>query len=279
VVNSAERALVELDREAGRFAAVFSDVVMGGMSGIELAREIGRRHGALPVVLSSGYSAVLAQNPDHGFTLLPKPYALDDLARVLHDAIQPPRPPATQPRKSLSHLQNAVPVTAAPSEPERLAELASLRIMDSDEDAAYDELTRLAAEVCQTPIALISLVDDDRQWFKSKVGLQARQTPREHAFCAHAIQDPNNLLIVPDATQDSRFAANPLVTGAPHIRFYAGAPLVTSNGQPLGTLCVIDREPRQLQPGQLEVLQLLASQVIQRLEAQRAGLNGGTEPA
>jgi len=156
------------------------------------------------------------------------------------------------------------------SESARLAELKRLAILDSPEEQAYDDITRMAADLCGTPIALISLIDGKRQWFKSRIGLQVRETPREMAFCAHAIEAPDQPLVVNDATQDPRFQANPLVTGDPGIRFYAGAPLVTSSGQPLGTLCVIDRLPREISPAALEQLQFLARQVIQVLEERAA---------
>ena len=153
----------------------------------------------------------------------------------------------------------------------RLAELRRLAIMDTSEEQAFDDLTRMAASLCGTPIALITLVDDKRQWFKSRLGLQATETPREMAFCAHAIQTPDVPFVVRDATQDERFVANPLVTGDPNIRFYAGAPLVSTNGQALGTLCVIDRTPRDVTPEQLEELQFMAQQVIDLLEARAKG--------
>ena len=149
----------------------------------------------------------------------------------------------------------------------RLAELRRLGVMDSPEEQAYDDITRMAADVCGTPIALIRLVDGDRQWFKSRVGLQAQQTPREMAFCAHAIDNPGQPFVVNDAAQDPRFESNPLVTGDPNIRFYAGAPLVTSTGHALGTVCVIDREPREISPAQLEELQFMAQQVVLMLES------------
>ena len=126
----------------------------------------------------------------------------------------------------------------------RQSELDDFRIVDTLEEQAFDDLTRMAASVCGVPIALISLLDRDRQCFKSRVGLQATETPREFAFCEHAIHAPEPVMMVRDATQDERFAANPLVTGDPGIRFYAGAPLVSSGGQRLGTICVIDRVPR-----------------------------------
>ena len=264
VVSSAEQALAELRHDAERFAAVFSDVVMSGMTGIELAWEIKRAHGALPVVLTSGYSYVLAQEADHDYTLLPKPYSVEDLAYVLHRVIHQGDKGyrvrrATAESASL-HLQDAH------SEQMRLTELARLEIMDTAEDATLNELTQLAARFCDTPIALISLVDDKRQWFKAKVGLETTETPREYAFCAHAIQTPDHVTVVSDAALDPRFAANPLVTGDPSIRFYAGAPLVTANGQPLGTLCVIDTVPRDLDAHQLELLQFLATQITERFE-------------
>ena len=270
IAPSAESALTELQTDPARFVAVFSDVVMSGMNGIDLGNEIRRRHPTLPVVLSSGYSYVLAQSPDHGFVLLPKPYSLEELAQVLDDTIKKHRAPASAPwRRSQVFLQAAGPQRAEVSEAARLAELDSLAVMDTEAEAAYDELTRLAAAYFKAPIALISLVDDKRQWFKSRVGLDAAETPRELAFCAHAIRNPDTVLVVPDAFEDARFAQNPLVTGDPNIRFYAGAPLVTSTGQPLGTLCVIDTEPREMDASQFETLQFLASQVIQRLEARR----------
>ncbi|MCS0706464.1 GAF domain-containing protein [Massilia aurea] len=151
----------------------------------------------------------------------------------------------------------------------RQAELDSLQILDTDDEAAFDEVTRMAAEYCGVPIALISLIDADRQWFKSRVGLQARQTPREYAFCDHAIRLPGETMVVNDATVDQRFADNPLVTGDPNIRFYAGAPLVTQNGKAIGTLCVIDSVARKMDAGQIEMLELLAKRVVYLLERHR----------
>ena len=155
--------------------------------------------------------------------------------------------------------------TSREYEEARLAELRRLRILDTEAEQGFDDITRRASKLFNVPIALISLIDDRRQWFKSRVGLQAPETPREHAFCSHAILR-NEPMVVEDALLDDRFKQNPLVTGDPNIRFYAGAPLVTLNGFALGTLCVIDRVPRQLSKPHLETLQFLSREVIYMLE-------------
>ena len=154
------------------------------------------------------------------------------------------------------------------NESERLRWLRQSSVLDTPAEDAFDDLTRLAAQVCGVPIAAVSLVDEHRQWFKSIVGLPVTETPRDVAFCAHAILQPE-VMEVPDATQDDRFRDNPLVTSAPDIRFYAGAPLVTSDGLALGSLCVIDRSPRRLAPEQRAMLEALARQVAGRIEQQR----------
>lgn len=151
----------------------------------------------------------------------------------------------------------------------RLAALREYAILDTLPEQAYDDITLLASQICGTPIALVSLVDDERQWFKSRHGLDAPQMPREQSFWAHALNRPYETFVIPDATQDERFRNNALVTGAPNIRFYAGAPLLTGSGHALGTLCVIDSQPRQLSKRQLESLGALSRQVMAQMELRR----------
>jgi PAS domain S-box-containing protein len=147
----------------------------------------------------------------------------------------------------------------------RLDALHSYALLDTPADEAYDDLTRIAAMICGTPIALVTLLDDRRQWFKARYGLDVAETPRDIAFCDHTIRS-SEIFVVDDALKDRRFAANPLVTGDPHIRFYAGAPLVTPDGFVLGTLCVIDRVPRELTEDQYRALRALSRQVMTQIE-------------
>jgi len=160
-------------------------------------------------------------------------------------------------------------VAAEAAEALRLTALQAHAILDTAPEAQFDALVAEAARICETPIALVSLVDEQRQWFKARVGLQASQTPREQAFCAHAIVEPGGVLVVPDATRDVRFSANPLVTGDPHVGFYAGVVLHDAAGEALGTLCVIDHVPRQLNAAQLAGLAALAERVAALIRARR----------
>lgn len=148
---------------------------------------------------------------------------------------------------------------------ERLKALKEYEVLDTEAEQVFDDLTRLASEICDTPISLISLVDPDRQWFKSKVGIDAEETHRDIAFCSHAILQ-NDLFEVPNALEDERFFDNPLVTSDPNIRFYAGTQLKTPDGYNIGTLCVIDREPKQLTQHQKNALEILGREVISQLE-------------
>lgn len=152
---------------------------------------------------------------------------------------------------------------------ERLNVLNSYNILDSLPEEEFDAITRIASNICGTKIALVSIVDENRQWFKSHHGLDATETPRDIAFCAHSIMQPNELFIVNDATKDERFHDNPLTTEYPNVVFYAGAPLNSPEGFPLGTLCVIDNHPKELNKNQKESLLLLAEQVVRLLELRK----------
>lgn len=164
------------------------------------------------------------------------------------------------------------------NEAQRLQSLHAYQILDTLPERDFDDLTALASHICGTPIALISLIDHDRQWFKSRVGLDASETPRAVSFCAHAIHG-DDTFIVPDAARDARFAQNPFVTGDAHIRFYAGTPLRAPDGFNLGTLCVVDNVPRTLSPEQENALEALGRQVVNLLELRRAVQNLSLEIA
>src|SRR5437588_3239242 len=154
------------------------------------------------------------------------------------------------------------------NEVKRLKVLWQYEVLDTVPEEVFDDLTELAARICEAPIALITLVDEKRQWFKSKIGLTIDETSRDISFCAHAINQ-TGLFIVPDATKDERFANSTLVVSDPKIRFYAGAPLITPDGYALGTLCVIDKVPRELGPDQQQALRILARHVVSQLELRR----------
>jgi two-component system, cell cycle sensor histidine kinase and response regulator CckA len=151
------------------------------------------------------------------------------------------------------------------NEAKRLKVLWQYDVLDTVPEEIFDDLTELAARICEAPIALISLVDEDRQWFKAKVGLKVSETSRDVSFCAHAILG-EGLFIVPDATKDDRFKHNPLVTAEPNVRFYAGAPLISPDGHALGALCVLDKVPRELRSEQKEALRLLAHHIMTQLD-------------
>ena len=155
------------------------------------------------------------------------------------------------------------------NEDERLKVLKKYSILDSLPEEEYDAITKIASSICDTPIALVSIIDEKRQWFKSNHGMETKETHRDLAFCAHSILNPNEIFEVEDATKDERFFDNPLTTDAPNVIFYAGAPLNTSEGYPLGTLCVIDNKPKKLNDTQKEALNLLANQVVRLFELRK----------
>lgn len=162
-------------------------------------------------------------------------------------------------------MTSTIAAPLPPDEHERLRALHACRLLDTPPELAFDDLVRIASQLCGTPIALVSLVDGNRQWFKSRIGLDATETPREQAFCAHAILQ-HEVLVVPDATMDARFRDNPLVTGGPGIRFYAGAPLEVANGLRIGTLCVIDTVAHEFDDARRDALAALARQVVAQIE-------------
>ena len=159
---------------------------------------------------------------------------------------------------------------SAIDENRRLQDLRRYQILDTPPEQGYDDITELVAHVCQTPVALVTLIDRDRQWFKSKVGMDICEVSRDLAFCAYTILKPEEMLVIPDATQDPRFCDHPWVVGEPHLRFYAGCSLVSQRGMALGTLCTVDYKPRSLTPDQLKALAKLSAQVVTLLELRLA---------
>jgi signal transduction histidine kinase len=157
-----------------------------------------------------------------------------------------------------------------PDEKERLAAVRDYHILDTGAETSFDEITQLAAEICQTPISMITLIDSDRQWFKSGFNLPVREIPRNLAFCSHAINHPFDPFVIPDMRADKRYADHPFVTGDPHVVFYTGIPLTNPEGFALGTLCVLDRKPKTLTESQMHSLQILARQVMQLLELRKS---------
>jgi len=155
------------------------------------------------------------------------------------------------------------------NESERLQKLREYYVLDSLPEKFFDDITKIASQICQTPIALITFLDQDRQFFKSKVGIDLVETPRDVSFCAHAILQQNEAMVVPNALEDERFMRNPMVIQEPNLAFYAGIPLINPEGFALGTLCVLDRQPRFLSQDQLDSLKALAAQVVGQLELRR----------
>ena len=146
------------------------------------------------------------------------------------------------------------------NEDERQEALHKLRLLDTLPEQTYDDIVLLAAQICDTPISMVSLIDNERQWFKARLGLDVPEIRRDGSFCSHAILQPEKVMLVPDTLEDLRFCESPMVSGDPHIRFYAGAPIVTPDGAALGTVCVIDKKPRELSARQQFALQALARQ-------------------
>jgi signal transduction histidine kinase len=162
-------------------------------------------------------------------------------------------------------------VAAIPAnETERLQALKEYSILDTLPEKEFEDITRIASEICQTPISLITLIDEERQWFKSKIGIDGSETHRDQAFCAHALNKPDEILEVKDSREDKRFSGNPFVTGDPNVVFYAGVPLVNDDGYALGTICVLDRKPRELNDMQLNSLRALSNQVVKLFELRKA---------
>ena len=182
-------------------------------------------------------------------------------------AAKTPRSRTEKPSEGSSVLpKGAVPAPLPPREEERIARLLGYEILDTAKDQALDRLTRMAALICEVPIALISLVDRNRQWFKSAYGLSFAESCRDESICSYTILDPDRIFIVPDTTKDPRFATNPLVTGEPYIRFYAGVPIVDPDKLALGSFCVIDRMPKQLSEQQLTLLRMISEAAMDLIE-------------
>jgi two-component system, NtrC family, sensor kinase len=165
-----------------------------------------------------------------------------------------------------AHHPGSMPAPMPPDESERLAALHEYQILDTPPEQVFDDLTWLASFICQTPMALVTLIDRHRQWFKSRVGFDSAESPRNESICAHAIMKPDRVLEVPDASKDRRFAEMPAIAGGPRVRFYAGAPLVGARGHAVGTICVMDRQPRTLSDDQRHALRILAAQAASQLE-------------
>lgn len=166
-----------------------------------------------------------------------------------------------------------MPAPAHPAnEADRLTALQRSRILDTQTDEAFEDLIRIAVAICHVPMAMVSLIDAERQWLKARIGIDVAETTRVDAFCAHTILEPGMTMVVEDALQDPRFSASRLVTGESKVRFYAGAPLLDPDGLPLGSFCVMDRVPRKLEPDQLQALEALSRQASRLIEAHRLAM-------
>jgi GAF domain-containing protein len=169
----------------------------------------------------------------------------------------------------VKNQDGAFPAPRPANEAARIDSLRSYQILDTPFEAAFDDVVHLVAYVCQTPVSLVTLVDEQRQWFKAAIGLADRETHRDVSFCAHAILDPREMLEVQDTHEDERFNTNPFVVSAPFVRFYAGVPLVSPEGHALGTLCTLDNRPRKLDDSQRQALRAIANTVSTQLELRR----------
>ncbi len=207
-------------RTAPVFQAVFSDVVMPGMGGIELAKALRARFPHLPVVLASGYSHVLAREDNHGFELLHKPYSAAQVGRVLGRLIANPHPDVGPREQALTDREDP---HADVSDTGRLATLEGYGVLDTSPEAGLDGIVVLARALCAVPFAMVSLVTGKGQWFKARSGFAGCETDLESSVCKHVL-GRRDLLVIPDLSRDARTKGNPLVLGEPHIRFYAGAP-------------------------------------------------------
>ena len=246
----------------GPIDLVVSDLVMPGMSGPDAVRRLRLSRPALRAVYHhrahrSGGAGTVRAGARHG--------GAAEAVSAAGAAGRRARGPRPDGGVRAGGGRAVISANPHPRERERLEALRRYEILDSGREQVFDDLAALAAHVCGTPIALISFVDEHRQWFKSAHGLDALETPRDIAFCAHAILEPSGALVVPDARADARFADNPLVTGETDVRSYAGAVLASPEGLPLGALCVVDHEPRNPTRAQMDALGRLARQVVSQL--------------
>ncbi|MCY7300723.1 MAG: response regulator, partial [Ilumatobacteraceae bacterium] len=265
VLQDGESAITALRERPQDFDVVLSDFNMPGMTGLQFARHVLQLRADLPVVLISGdvSDELRVEAAAIGVAaLVPKQDAFDQLAAIVHRLCGGDSEPG-----AVNDGRGFTSVAA--EESQRLSRVRDLIVLDTEPEPVFDAIAKLASDICGVPIALLSLVDEERQWFKANVGLAGvSETQRDGGFCDHAIDD-DALFQVPDATKDDRFANHPLVTGAPGIRFYAGAPLILPGGERIGTLCVIDRQIRHLSPSQTKGLRLLATIATQGLLMRR----------